>query len=291
MLKEEIRRYWEKHPNALSIAEAKPVGSREFYQAIESHRYKTEPSIPEMAEFEKWSNRLVLELGCGIGTDLRQFAKNGALTVGIDLTAAGIALARQGFAAFALPSMLVIADAEMLPFNAGVFDLVYSHGVIHHTPETALAVSEIHRVLRDGGGEARIMVYHRNSFFQRIFVGIILHGAIYILHRLFPTGKVPPFVRERIPPMIRSGYDIVSQKGYHRDLLLAFSTEPSFSGEGNFNPLSKTYSRSEIVRMFARFKTCQTFVRELYGAPRLTEKMRKFLGRRFGWFLYVRAAK
>ena len=46
-------------------------------------------------------------------------------------------------------------DAESLPFETGTFDVVYSNGVLHHTPNTRAVVQEILRVLKPGG---RIMI-------------------------------------------------------------------------------------------------------------------------------------
>ena len=81
---------------------------------------------------------------------------------GIDLSRRAIEHARRRLALLGLESLLLVADAECLPFADSAFDLVYSWGVIHHSPDTAAAVAEIHRVLRPGG-TARIMIYHRAS--------------------------------------------------------------------------------------------------------------------------------
>jgi len=60
------------------------------------------------------------------------------------------------------PKALLVADAEALPFCSMSFELVYSWGVIHHTPRTEFALSEIVRVMRNDG-VGKIMIYHRDS--------------------------------------------------------------------------------------------------------------------------------
>jgi ubiquinone/menaquinone biosynthesis C-methylase UbiE len=105
----------------------------------------------------------VLEVGIGLGTDFTRFARAGARLAGIDLTEAAVDLVRRRLAHEGLEADVRVGDAENLPFADGTFDLVYSWGVLHHTPDTARALDEVRRVLRPGG-EARIMLYSRRSW-------------------------------------------------------------------------------------------------------------------------------
>src|SRR5207253_4314731 len=125
-------------------------GTRAFYERVEEHRYEKEWHIPAAAGFENAQGLRVLEIGCGLGTDGAQFAKAGALYTGVDLTDAAVDLARKRFELFELPGEFRTADAEDLDFADARFDLVYSHGVLHHTPDTGRAVNEVPRVLRPG---------------------------------------------------------------------------------------------------------------------------------------------
>ena len=129
-------------------------------------RYALEPYIPAFAEFPAWRGRRVLEVGVGAGADFSQFVRHGAKAAGIDLTAAGVALARDrlrdaGFSGHR--GGLARGDAEDLPFRDGSFDLVYSWGVLHVTPDTARALREAWRVLRPGG-RLKVMLYHVGSW-------------------------------------------------------------------------------------------------------------------------------
>jgi ubiquinone/menaquinone biosynthesis C-methylase UbiE len=162
-LKERVRRHWEDEPCGTSTSAAQP-GTSAFFDEVEKERYRLEPFIPGFAEFERWDGKRVLEVGVGLGTDFVQFARAGARATGIDLTQAAIDAASSRLALEGLSAELVRADAERLPFPDASFDLVYSWGVIHHTPDPAAALAEVRRVLAPGG-EARIMLYSRRSWF------------------------------------------------------------------------------------------------------------------------------
>ena len=114
----------------------------------EEERYSEYPWLYEVAEFRSHSGEHVLELGCGTGADLLQFAKHGAIATGVDITDRHLELARQRVGNSA---SIVRGDIRQLPFDDGSFDYVYSHGVLHHSDEPQSAASEILRVLRPGG--------------------------------------------------------------------------------------------------------------------------------------------
>lgn len=87
----------------------------------------------------------------GLGADHQRFAEAGAVLTGVDLTPHAIEMTRQRFKKLGLKSNLKVGDAECLNFPANSFDIVYSWGVIHHSPDTQKAVNEIFRVLKPGG--------------------------------------------------------------------------------------------------------------------------------------------
>lgn len=162
-LKERVRAHWEADPCGAKTARA-PAGSAEFYREVEEWRYRAEPFIPAFARFAECGGRDVLEVGVGLGTDFVRFARAGARVVGVDLTAKAVEMTRERLALEGLDGTVLVADAEALPFADAAFDVVYSYGVLHHTPDTRKALDEVRRVLRPGG-EARIMLYSRRSWF------------------------------------------------------------------------------------------------------------------------------
>ena len=146
---------------------AEPCGTRylEGESAFASHaraRYALEPHIPGFARFA-WSKGLrVLEIGVGMGADYEQWLRAGADAAGVDLSSSSLAQTRRRCELAGLKPDLRWADAENLPFEDGTFDVVYSYGVMHHSPDTAKCIREAWRVLKPGG-EARIMLYHHRS--------------------------------------------------------------------------------------------------------------------------------
>jgi SAM-dependent methyltransferase len=161
---DQVLAYWNRRPCNI-LHSPREVGSREYFDEVEARKYSVEPHIPGFAQFPRWRNRRVLEIGCGIGTDAVNFARHGAVYTGVDLSDVSIALARQRFAAFGLAGNLLVHNAEephhALP-NAS-FDLVYSFGVIHHTPRPRAAIESARRLV-SVDGELRIMLYARNSW-------------------------------------------------------------------------------------------------------------------------------
>jgi SAM-dependent methyltransferase len=138
------------------------------YRAQQVRRYELEPFIETFADAGSSRNRDVLEIGVGLGADHQLFAEAGARLTGIDLTERSVQHVRRRFDACGLQSDLRVANAESLPFADASFDVVYSWGVLHHTPDTARAIGEIWRVLRPGS-VAKVMLYHRCSL-----VGVML---------------------------------------------------------------------------------------------------------------------
>jgi SAM-dependent methyltransferase len=165
--KQQVSEFW----NRASCGEELllPSVERDGYAAQARERYRLEPYIPGFAGFDRTRGLKVLEIGVGLGADLH----------GIDLTPRAIEHTTRRLATFGLKSTLAVGDAESLPFADGTFDVVYSWGVLHHSPDTPKAFREVLRVLKPGG-EARIMIYQTWSI-----VGLMLWTR-YGLMRLRP---------------------------------------------------------------------------------------------------------
>ncbi|HKY22400.1 MAG TPA: class I SAM-dependent methyltransferase [Vicinamibacterales bacterium] len=160
--KQSVRDYWDAEPCGTGTVPIAP-GSREFFDAMERHRYTVEPFIRPFANFQHWAGKTMLEIGCGAGTDHLQFARAGARACAVDVSSQSVALTRRRLAAYGFGAeRVLVGDAEHLPFSSSSFDLVYSWGVLHHSPDTPRTVREVYRVLRPGG-DVRIMLYHRFS--------------------------------------------------------------------------------------------------------------------------------
>ena len=163
--KQRAREQWSANPCGAHVARDLEFGTRDYFDAIEAYRYREyAPWMKEALGFDRYSGKRVLEIGCGTGTDLLQFARGGAQVTGLDLTPRSIEIARSRFAVYGCAGEFAIGDAENLAFPDESFDLVYSFGVLHHAPDTERAINEAHRVLRRGG-RAIVMLYHRASLY------------------------------------------------------------------------------------------------------------------------------
>ena len=289
-LKQRVRAFWQAHPCGTKFSDAE-IGTPEFFASLEAHRYRKEWHIPIAANFAATRGLKVLEIGCGMGTDGAQFAKAGADYTGVDLTEAAIELARKRFALSHLNGEFRVSDAENLDFDDESFDLVYSHGVLHHTPDIAAAVSEIHRVLKPRG-QAIVMLYHRGSYNYRIGIRVLRRvgagllkseSGIKIVHRL--TGEPVDSLREHSASLRNANGKFSAAE------LLNQSTD------GAGNPLARVYSRVEARRLFKDFR--QVELRAYFLNKRfiplignlLPRSIEAALASRWGWHLWIYAKK
>ena len=161
---ETVAEYWNRRPCNLRHSR-REIGSREYFDEVEERKYFVEPHIPVFAEFPRWHGKRVLEIGCGIGTDAVNFARAGADYTGVELSEASLALTRRRFETFGLTGRLLQANAEELEGvgDPASFDLIYSFGVIHHTPHPDAVLRRARQLMRPDG-ELRVMVYARDSW-------------------------------------------------------------------------------------------------------------------------------
>jgi SAM-dependent methyltransferase len=161
-----VKAYWDARPCNIRHSK-KPVGSKEYFDEVETRKYYVEPHIPGFAQFPRWKGKRVLEVGCGIGTDTINFARAGAHVTAVDLSTESLAVAKKRAEVFGFKDQISFhqADAERLSETVPLdrYDLVYSFGVIHHTPNPPRAASEIRKYL-DAASELRLMVYAKNSW-------------------------------------------------------------------------------------------------------------------------------
>lgn len=290
-LKKEVQSFWDSQPCGSKLS-PHALGTPQFYKSVEEYRYGLETHIAELAGFPATKGKRVLEIGCGLGTDSVQFAKAGASYVGLDLSLRSVLLAKKNFEWRNLPAFLLVSDAESLPIEGDSVDVVYSHGVLHHTPNIQKAVDEIHRVLRPGG-RAVVMLYHKASC--NYFVGILFlrrlgapllysDRGVQLLHRL--TGDRLRHLREHSRRLRAQGWRYLVGDSWLNN-----------NTDGVGNPLSRVFTRKDVVRLFGRFSKVRTQVRflhmewfPLFGklVPRSADQV---LGRVFGWHLYVLAEK
>lgn len=163
---EQVREYWDRRPCNIRHS-TKPPGSREYFDEVERRKYFVEPHIPGFAEFPRWQNKRVLEIGCGIGTDTINFARHGARVTAVDLSGKSLEMARSRAEVFGLEDRIRFFQGSAEQLEQVVppepFDLVYSFGVIHHTPHPERVLEQLRKYVQPGS-TVKIMVYHRYSW-------------------------------------------------------------------------------------------------------------------------------
>lgn len=159
-----VKAYWNSRPCNVRHSK-KPVGTEQYFDEVEARKYFVEPHIPKFAEFGSWRNSRVLEIGCGIGTDAVNFSRAGAIYTGVELSMESLAIARQRFKVFDLVGFLVEGNAEEIDvqFKGQTFDLIYSFGVLHHTPDFEKALVSIRRLCH-ADTVFKFMVYAKDSW-------------------------------------------------------------------------------------------------------------------------------
>lgn len=163
---EQVREYWNRRPCNIRHS-SQPIGSREYFDEVEARKYFVEPHIPGFAEFERWRGKKVLEIGCGIGTDTINFARHGAKVTVAELSDESIRVAEQRAEVFGLSDRVSFynGNAEELTSFVPIepHDLVYSFGVIHHTPHPEQILEQA-RAYVTPGTTLKVMVYNRLSW-------------------------------------------------------------------------------------------------------------------------------
>jgi ubiquinone/menaquinone biosynthesis C-methylase UbiE len=263
--KQRAREQWDKDPAGAVYGSEHEFGTREFFDEVERHRYQEyAPWMPEVMGFNQFAGAKLLEVGCGMGTDLLQFARGGSRVTGVDLTPRSIETSRHHLELYGHTGEFAIADCERLPFADESFEVAYSNGVLHHTPDTTVAVREIHRVLKPGG-LARVMLYHRGSWAYWSQV-VLRYG---ILRGEFLRGT--------------SANDIMSRY-------------VEFNAAGG-RPLVKAYSRREARSLFANFSQVELTIEQLMGSEfyffgsLIPERLFRVLRRAVGCNVIISARK
>ena len=183
-----VRDYWNARPCNIRHS-TREVGERAYFDEVEARKYFVEPHIPGFAEFERWRGKRVLEIGCGIGTDTMNFARAGARVTAIDLSDRSLEIAKKRAEVFGLDNIeFHHGNAEALADTIGEepYDLVYSFGVLHHTPDPQAAFRGIRQFLKPDG-TFKLMVYNRHSYKVLWILLTYGKGAFWKLDDLIAT--------------------------------------------------------------------------------------------------------
>jgi ubiquinone/menaquinone biosynthesis C-methylase UbiE len=273
----------------------------DFYKRFREQRYRTEWHIPLLVPFAEAKGQSVLEIGTGNGADAVMFASNGANYTGVDLTEAALEATRKHFEVLGLTGTFQRENAEVLSFRDNTFDWIYSHGVLHHTPNPQKAIDEVWRVLKPNG-KAIIMLYHKHSFnyYVRIMLYMRARVLLKILSRLgdwstdrekLNTNAVLGLRGNQRPEIWNIHYQNFLKRG---SSYLNACNFVHHCTDGPECPVAFAFSKKETRRLFAKFQDVRFRVAHFplrrYSRyfPFLMEKL---LAETMGWYLFVFAKK
>jgi SAM-dependent methyltransferase len=279
-----IREFWQGHP--CGDAQVGGLSARfhgdydRFFSDYDRFRYQNEHHLPACIDALNVAGKKVLEIGLGEGTDSERLIRRGARWSGVDLTAEAVARVRTRLTLRELPfDELRQGSVLDLPFADGAFDMVFSHGVLHHVPDIKQAQSEIHRVLRPDG-ELVVMVYARWSLNYLVSIGVIRRAALLAAY---------PLARAGILNSDPGGGKLAGHLANARDRgLFRYLRLEEFvhrNTDGPANPYTLVYDRRRLERDFPSFQVTRTYKRFMHAPPLPVRRLPG--GTILGWHLWA----
>jgi ubiquinone/menaquinone biosynthesis C-methylase UbiE len=295
-LLEQVHGFW--NTEACDTGEVKNASDEvDFYEKFREQRYRTQWHIPLLVPFTAAKGKKVLEIGIGNGADGAMFALNGAEYTGVDLTEAALDATRKHFRVLGLPGTFQKGNAEQLTFADNSFDIVYSHGVLHHTPDIQRAIDEVWRVLKPGGN-AIIMLYHKTSF--NYYVRIMTYMRLRVLLKIATRTGRWKADRDELGQTELIGlrgnrdrrvwdvhYDNFLREGWS---YLRADNFVHHCTDGPECPMARAFSKRSARALFGRFSGVEMKVAHFplnrYWR-RIPMAVEKKLASRFGWYLFI----
>lgn len=288
---ERIAKFWTENPCGSQFV--REGTWKDFFLEYDRFKYKTEPHILRQLDKIDFEGKRILEIGMGQGAEAQQIMERGASYNGIDITGESVRRVQLRSLIFGLQYQSVsVSNAECLAFRDETFDLVFSHGVIHHSPRIRNIVGEIHRVLKPGGTVV-LMLYHRNSINYQISIKILRRIGIFFLFlpgvdRFISRITGEPLHRLNLHKenLRRSGLGYLKMNNFiHK------------ATDGPDNVYSSVYSEKEARDILAPFREL-SFSRHMLNERHLpvirnmlSDRMKKGLESRFGWHLWCVGVK
>jgi SAM-dependent methyltransferase len=260
-----VQRFWQDH----ACGDEQVGGLHErfrddyetFFTEYDRFRYQNERHLSGCLDALEVGGRRVLEIGLGEGADAERLIRQGASWSGVDLTAESVDRVRTRLALRDLPyDDLLQGSVLSLPFADDTFDIVFSHGVLHHVPDIQQAQKEIHRVLRPGG-ELVIMVYARWSLNYLVSIGVIRRAALLGAFPLAKAGILKPGAEG----MLAAHLDNATKMGLFRYLRLTEFVHHNTDGPAN--PYALVYDGKRVEHDFPDFRVVRTYKRFMHAPP------------------------
>lgn len=266
MDEQDVQIFWQEH--ACGDAQVGGLHARfnddyqRFFTDYDKFRYDNERHLPDCVEALNVAGKKVLEIGLGEGSESELLIRHGARWSGVDLTTESVERVRTRLALRELPyEQLLQGSVLSLPFASEDFDMVFSHGVLHHVPEITQAQSEICRVLRPSG-ELVIMLYARWSLNYLVSISLIRRAALLAS---FPLARAGMLRFSPADSMLRAHLGNVRELGLFRYLRLEEFVHHNTDGPAN--PYAVVYDRKRVQRDFPSFQVARVYKRFMHAPP------------------------
>lgn len=276
-MEEEIQDFWQQHPCGAELVGDLSKQSKEayedFFNRYDDYRYGKEPHIlGNLGEID-FKNKKVLEIGLGQGADAEQIVKRGAIYSGVDLTEESVKRTRMRFSLRDLPFEDVRqASALQLPFPDNFFDIVFSHGVLHHIPDIQAAEKEIFRVLKPNG-QLIAMLYARRSLNYLVSISVLRRLGLLLLFTF--KINIGGIYQQHLNQARKSGiWNYLKMRNFIH-----------VNTDGYLNPYSKVYDVSEVKKDFPSFSIVKSQQYFMHAPPLNISWLP--LGNLLGWHLWV----
>jgi SAM-dependent methyltransferase len=274
MTEQTIRQFWDSHPCGDSQVESLKGDYEAFFRRYDAFRYSLEAHILRRLDAIDFNGKRVLEIGLGQGADSEQIIRRGAIWSGLDLTPESVNRVSTRLRLRGLPyERLECASALSMPFPADSFDIVFSHGVLHHIPDVVAAQKEIARVLKPGG-RLIAMLYARRSLNYLVAISVVrrLSVAVLYLGRVQGRGIVVGHIANAKKLGLRE--------------YLKMSNFIHSNTDGPLNPYSKVYDLIAVKKDFPAFEL-EKYYQDYMHAPPLPVSWLRPLAGFWGWHLWV----
>jgi ubiquinone/menaquinone biosynthesis C-methylase UbiE len=297
---QQVHGFWNTEACDTHVVES-ASGDADFYEKFREQRYRTQWHIPMLVPFAEARGKRVLEIGTGNGADGVMFALNGGIYTGVDLTEAALEATRKHFQVLGLNGAFEKGNAEQLSFADETFDIVYSHGVLHHTPDTQRAINEVWRVLKPNG-RAIIMLYHKRSF--NYYLRIMTFMRLRVLLEILRNARSLKKDRDQDRPAAILGlrgnqdrrvwdvhYENFLKQGWSYLLARNFIHRCT---DGPECPVARAFSKSQAQQLFKNFVGVEMKVAH-FPLKRYSQRFpfwaEKVLAASLGWYLFIFATK
>lgn len=276
MNESEIQDFWNQYPcGDLQVGglQQRRGDYEAFFTDYDSFRYRKEAHILQCLDNIDFKGKQVLEIGLGQGADSEQIIKRGAIWSGLDLTPESVARVQTRLSLRQLPHQSVNQGSVLqIPYEDNSFDIVFSHGVLHHVPDILLAQREIHRVLKSDG-ELIVMLYARWSLNYLVSISIMRRLGLLALH----------LTKRHLGGIF--GQHLANARAIGLWTYLHMDNFIHKNTDGPFNPYSKVYDLQTVKKDFPNFKVIRSYKQFMYAPPIPVQWLP--LERVLGWHLWV----